>query len=249
MGFVDRVPGWVVAVVAMVFYPCLGLLFPIAFKWSPTDLVLANVIGVTGAAVLTIGWFAAKVEAARRRHLVEWTTDLRLLDAEEFEWLVGEIYRREGWRVEETGRQDRSDGNIDLELIRDGHRSIVQCKRWGSRHVGVDEIRSFGGTLLREGLPAQAGVFVTLSQFNEHARAEAHEIGITLVDGAELYRKVERVRRPRLCDICEKPMLIARSQHGWWFRCVTPGCKGKFDLGSEPGRAVELLTAPLSPHR
>ena len=119
---------------------------------------------------------------------------------------------------------------------------IVQCKRWESWEVGVDEIRNFGGTLLREGLPAHAGVFVTLSDFNKQSRAEADESGIHLVDGGDLYRKIERVRRPWLCDQCKKPMLLGRSQHGWWFRCVTPGCNVKFDLGSEPGRAVELLT-------
>jgi len=246
MWFVNRVPGWVVGAAAIVFYPFLGLLIPVALKWSLGELAEANAIGATGAAMLTIGWLSAQVEAARQRHLVEWTTDLRLLDAEEFEWLVGETYRREGWKVKETGEQDRSDGNIDLDMTRDGYRKIVQCKRWESRQIGVGEIRSFGGTLLREGLPPDAGVFVTLSDFNRHARVEANKIGITLVDGKELYRKVEKVRRPRLCGICQKPMLLGRSQHGWWFRCITAGCKGKVDLGSEPGRAVELLTTPLN---
>ena len=37
-------------------------------------------------------------------------------------------------------------------------------------------------------------------------------------------------------------MLLGRSSRGWWFRCVTPGCGGKRDLGRNPGRAVELLT-------
>jgi hypothetical protein len=32
------------------------------------------------------------------------------------------------------------------------------------------------------------------------------------------------------------------SPKGWWFRCVTPTCSGKRDLGTDPGHAVELLT-------
>ena len=246
MGFVNHVPGWAVGAAAIVFYPILGLIVPFSLKWSLTEFLYANAVGVCVAAILTIGWLSAQIEGARRRHLVEWTTDLRLLDAEEFEWLVGELYRREGWKVEETGHQDRSDGNIDLRLTSRGNRKIVQCKRWESRQIGVDEIRNFCGTLLREGLPADAGVFVTLSDFNQYARDEAKKIGITLVDGTELYRKVEKVRRPTLCDICQAPMLLGRSQHGWWFRCITAGCKGKFDLGNEPGRAVDLLTAPIN---
>jgi hypothetical protein len=47
---------------------------------------------------------------------MEWTSDLRSLSAEEFEWLVGEFFRREEWDVRETGRQDGPDGNVDLEL-------------------------------------------------------------------------------------------------------------------------------------
>ena len=230
------------ALVAIAFYPGLGLLVPIALNWSMTQLVSVNVIGASGAAIFSLGWFAAVTERARRRHLVDWTTDLRLLDAEEFEWLVGEAFRREGWKVTETGHQDSADGNIDLDLKRKGERKIVQCKRWTSWQIGVDEIRSFGGTLLREHLPGSAGMFVTLSEFNEHARAEAHKIHIELVDGRDLYARVEKVRRPEPCSICQKPMLLGRSQHGWWFRCVTPGSMGKRDLGSEPGRAVEFLT-------
>lgn len=242
MGFVKHVPGWAVAVVAIVFYPGLGLILPIALHWSTPQLVSANAIGVSGAALLTLGSFAAQAERARRRHLIEWTTDLRLLDAEEFEWFVGEVFRREGWGVRETGRQDSADGNIDLELTGNGERRIVQCKRWTSRWIGVDEIRNFAGTLLREGLPRGAGMFVTLSEFNQQARAEASTSEISLIDGRELYARAEKVRRPEPCSICHKPMLLGHSQHGWWLRCVTAGCKGKRDLGREPGRAIELLT-------
>src|SRR5208283_1220279 len=125
---------------------------------------------------------------------VEWTTELRHLNASEFEWLVGELFRREGWNVKETGHPDAPDGNIDLELARDGKRKIVQCKRWSAQLVGVDEIRGFGGTLLREHLPAEAGIFVTLSGFTEQARAEAQKAGFALLDGRQLYALMEKAR-------------------------------------------------------
>jgi restriction system protein len=53
--------------------------------------------------------------------------DLRRLDAHEFEWLVGELFRREGWKVEERGRHDHPDGGIDLVVARGGERAVVQC--------------------------------------------------------------------------------------------------------------------------
>jgi hypothetical protein len=222
---------------------------PLALHWSQLNLVSANVIGVSGAAMISVGWLIAQVQAANRRRLVEWTTNLRLLSAEEFEWLVGEVFRREGWTVRETGQQAGPDGNIDLELSKNRERRCVQCKRWTARLVGVDQIRGFGGTLLREKVNGSDGIFVTLSDFTPQAHEEAERIGLTLIDGRELYRRVEQVRRVEACPICHKPMVLDRSAHGWWFRCVAVNCAGKRDLASEPGRAVDFLTErPILAH-
>jgi HJR/Mrr/RecB family endonuclease len=219
-----------------------GLVVPLALHWSTVGLVESNLLGTVFAGLVALAWLVAQSIARDRRHLVEWTSDLRLLDSEEFEWLVGEVFRRDGWRVNETGRQDRADGNIDLRMTKGSKTMIVQCKRWQSWQVGVDEIRKFAGTLMREGLPAAAGTFVTLSEYTEHAIAESRDIGITLVDRRDLFARVEEARRPERCPVCQAPMLLDRSGRGWWFRCVTGGCSGKRDLSRDPGRAVELLT-------
>ncbi len=239
---IARLPGRTVAVIALVAYPGFALLLPLALGWSAVYIVDANIVGTTFAAVICLGWLVVQIEARDRRHLVEWTTDLRLLDATEFEWLVGELFRREGWAVEETGRQDGPDGNVDLRLTRAGERRLVQCKRWTSWLVGVDDVRAFAGTLLTEGYPGNQGIFVTLSGFTTQAQEEATRSGLALVDNRELYARVERVRRPEACPICQAPMVLDRSSRGWWFRCVAPRCVGKRDLGQDPARAVELLT-------
>lgn len=241
---VARSSGYAVAALALLFYGVGGLALPLALDWPVLHLVVANVLGTMLAGLVSLGWFVVQVQARDRRHLVEWTTNLRLLTAEEFEWLVGEVFRREGWEVRETGRQDGPDGNVDLELTRDGQRTIVQCKRWVSWPVSVDEIRKFAGTLMREGLAGSAGIFVTLSDFTEQAKAEARKIGITLADNRDLYSRIEMVRRAEPCDICQKPMILARSSRGWWLRCVAVGFQGKRDLGRDPARAVDLLTHP-----
>ena len=239
-----RMSGRTVAALALLFYAGGGLALPLALDWSVLGLVVANIIGTAYAGLVILGWLVVQLEARDRRHLVEWTTSLRLLTAEEFEWLVGEVFQREGWKVRRTGRQDAPDGNIDLDLTRDGQRVIVQCKRWTAWQVSVKEVREFAGTLMREALPPSGGIFVTLSDFGEQARSEAQTIGITLVDNRDLHRRIEKVRRAELCAICNKPMILARSSHGWWFRCVASGCQGKRDLGRDPGRAVDLLTQP-----
>lgn len=222
-------------------YAGLGLALPIVTGMSILWLVLLNLLGTTFAGVLGLMWFSIRILEVHRRHLVEWTSDLRLLDAQEFEWLVAEIYRREGWQVAEVGGHGAPDGNVDLRMSRGKEKAIVQCKRWTSWLVGVDDIRGFAGTLMAERSGPVVGHFVTLSDFNDYAIAEAKRTGIVLVGGAELYRRAEKLRRSEPCPTCASPMILDRSMRGWWFRCTAAGCGGKRDLGSQPGRAVELL--------
>lgn len=229
----------------------LGVAIPLLLHLPTFCLVTYSFAGTLfGASVLT-AWFLVQLEASHRRKLVDWTTSLRLLTAEEFEWLVGEIFRREGYEVKETGNQESADGNVDLRLSKDGRQKLVQCKRWQSWMVGVDEIRKLAGTLMREKLPGDAGIFVTLSNFTPQAEEEAKAIGLTLIGGRELDEMRQRVRRSEPCPECEAPMIFGQSERGWWFRCVKNGCRGKRDLGSDEGRAIEFLVQmpPLEPSR
>lgn len=242
--YVTGVPGRFVALTALLLYPGLGLVAPLLLGWPSNWFFAVNVATVGAAAVLCLAWFVVQLERSQRRHLVDWTTNLRLLSSEEFEWFVGEVFRREGWSVRETGSQSRADGNIDLELTKGGERRLIQCKAWQSRQVPIDQIRAFGGTLLREGRTGADAIFVTLSDFNEHARAEAKRLGIALIDGRDLFRRAEAVRRSEPCPECSQPMMLGKSEHGWWFRCTTAGCRGKRNLDSDAGRAIDMLTQP-----
>jgi restriction system protein len=241
LAFVARISGGAAAAVAVAIWGT-GIAVPLALHWRVWFVVEANAVGTVFAGVVIIGWLFVRLEQAQRRNLLEWTSDLRLLNAEEFEWLVGEIFRREGWKIRETGRQDAADGNVDLDMTRSGKRMIVQCKRWESWQVGVGEIRQFAGTLMREGLPGSSGLYVTLSDFTSDARAEAKSVGVGLIGKGDLYARIEKVRRSEPCPVCGKPMIVDRSSRGWWMRCVANGCAGKQDLSAEPGRAIELLT-------
>jgi hypothetical protein len=241
---VTRLPPAGVLLVAGLLYFGLGLAVPIGLGLPTINLVAFNFMGVLFGVAVLLWWFIVQLEKKDRRNLLEWTSDLRLLDAREFEFFVGEVLRREGWAVTERGRQGAPDGNIDLEIRRGKDRRIVQAKRWQSFLVGVDDIRAFAGTLVREGLPSAAGMFVTLSDFTDQARAEGKTIGVELVDGIDLYGRAEKVRKPVTCEICTGRMVLDRSVHGWWYRCVTAGCAGKRDLGADPVRALALLNEP-----
>jgi hypothetical protein len=220
-------------------YAGIGLLLPLVTRMTAANLIAFNVVGAALAMAVVLAWLHPFCESRVRHHLLEWTTDLRLLSAPEFEWLVGELLRRERWDVVEVGREAQPDGNVDLALRRPGERRLVQCKRWASTPVRVDEIRKFAGTLMRERLPGKAGTFVTLSHFTK-----AGLLGIELLDGGALIRRIEQVRFSEPCPRCSTPMRLERSAHGWWFRCPRfPECDGKRDLAGAPDRALELLLA------
>jgi HJR/Mrr/RecB family endonuclease len=242
---IGRFPAGVAFALAGAVYAGIGLALPLATGASTALLIVLNVMGAAFALALTLAWLYPLVESRVRRHLLEWTTDLRRLEPDEFEWLVGELLRREGWDVEETGRQGAPDGNVDLRAHRGGRTVLVQCKRWNARLVGVDEVRKLAGTLMREGLPGDAGTLVTLSKFTDDAVAEAGKVGVTLVDKAELVRRIEQVREAEPCPKCGARMVLDRSPRGWWYRCprFREGCDGKRGLDRDPGRVLELLRA------
>jgi hypothetical protein len=239
---------------AALAYVGIGLALPLGVGARAPLLIACNVIGVSFGWAITLAWVFRSVQSTHRRHLLEWTTNLRLLSAQEFEWLVGEMLRREGWQVEETAREGEPDGNVDLRIHRGERRALVQCKRWTSTPVGVEKVRELAGTLVREltgtlvreGLPADAGILVTLSHFTAPAVAEAAKLRVQLVDNRDLVRRIEDVRATEPCPVCSTPMIPDRSTHGWWLRCPRyfDGCKGKRNLAEDPARALELMLAP-----
>ena len=242
-----RAYGRTIAVIAGSCYLGIGLAAPILLGWPVSWLVTANIIGTALAGSLILFWFVVLVQRAQRRHLVEWTTDLRHLSSTEFEWFVGELLRREGWTVEEIGQPGAPDGGVDLVIRRGKEKALVQCKRWESKHVGVELVRAFAGVVAREGASTNSSIFVTLSEFTPFAVDEAGRLGITLWDHRDLFTRAEQQRRPDPCPVCGDPMLLDRSARGWWFRCVRPSCSGKRDIGRDPAVAVELLTLPPDP--
>lgn len=239
---VKHVPGHSVVLLVGLSYLGVGLALPVVLGWPTLWLIDANIVGTIFAASLAFGWLFVQIQARDRRHLLEWTSDLRLLDAEESEWRVGEPFRREGWTMRERGRHEAPDGNVDLDLTGASERRLVQYKRWTVQWVGVDETRTFLGTQTREKLQPGAGIFVTLSRFNQHATVEAKAAGLEVIDKVELLGRVAKVRRAEPCELCHEPMLHDHSPHGWWFRCITSGCASKRHLDKDPGRAVALIT-------
>lgn len=109
----------------------------------------------------------------------------------EFEMLVGEAFRREGYTVGETGGGG-ADGGVDLVLRKGGEKFLVQCKQWKAFKVGVATVRELYGVMAAEG--AVGGFVVTSGVFTQEAKFFAEGISIVLIDGAELTAIIKKIR-------------------------------------------------------
>lgn len=167
-----------------------------------------GVFAPIGWFLLAVCWIAAVVSfvgRARRRRLLDSQTgldSLREMDWRQFEQLAGEAFRRQGYRIEETGLGG-ADGGIDLVLRRDGQTTLVQCKQWKNRQVGVNVVREMYGLLVHHG--AAAVKIVALGDYTGDARRFAQGKPIELIHGGELVATVRnlqstRTSPPRLLD-------------------------------------------------
>ena len=80
------------------------------------------------------------------------------MSGSEFELLVGEVFRRRRYQVEEGGGRG-PDGGVDLIARRGGETALVQCKHWRTKQVGVGVVRELLGSMTA--LDAKAGAVVT----------------------------------------------------------------------------------------
>jgi restriction system protein len=162
----------------------------------------------------------------------------------DFERLVGEVFRRQGFTVSGFGGQG-PDGGVDLGLTKNGRRFLVQCKHWRKRQVGVTVVRELFGVVSAQG--AHGGFVVTGGKFSREAQAFADSCGIKLIDGRKLDKligdipsrnsaadsgvAVVAVHEP-MCPQCGTAMIQRTAKKGqfagqqFWGCGRYPKCKG-----------------------
>jgi restriction system protein len=119
---------------------------------------------------------------------------LRGMSWRDFELLVGEAFRLQGYSVTETGGGG-ADGGIDLKVKKGSEVFLVQCKQWRAYKVSVNVVRELFGVMSAEG--ATGGFVVTSGIFTADARAFAKGRNIDLIDGQALATMVDRARAAR----------------------------------------------------
>jgi restriction system protein len=163
-------------IVLKTFIPAL-----VKFAWLPA-LFFAALAGVSA------------LFAKKRRALLDSQKDaasLQSLSWKEFEWLVGEAYRRQGYEVEESLGKG-ADGGIDLVLHKGAEAKLVQCKQWKVQSVGAPVVREIFGLVAHH--QASGAIVITTGRFTREAEAFAEGKPIELIDGPALLALVKAVQ-------------------------------------------------------
>lgn len=158
----------------------------------------------------------------------------------QFEGLIHEYFRRNGFSVVETSQGP--DGGVDLKLKSTGTAATVQCKHWRKKKVDVRIVREQLGVMTAAG--ADECFVVTSGDFTEDARNFAKGQPITLIDGEKLrgllgipaWDHVEEQQARHVpqvgCPVCGSNMIMRTARKGhnagntFWGCSQFPGCRG-----------------------
>ncbi|MFP4145080.1 MAG: restriction endonuclease [Phycisphaeraceae bacterium] len=155
--------------------------------------MLSNLAWIAGGSVMLV-WLAAEWHKHRQRRLLDRQADIestRSLSWAQFERLVTEAYRRQGYRAEHTG-SPAGDGGVDVVLTGCGVKALVQCKQWRAKQVGVAVVRELLGSVTAE--QADRGILVSSGRFTAEARRFARKHDIELIDGPALAAMIRCVQ-------------------------------------------------------
>jgi len=183
-------PAWSILIAAGFFFaPVLWFKYKVSIpQFQVFGYVLGGVPAFFSLAAGVAGWRYRQNRAAfLQQHLdIGWLNNLSWQD---FERQVAEVYRQEGYLVDEVGGGG-ADGGVDLRLRRDGLTTIVQCKRWKTYKVGVKTVRELFGVMTAE--KANRAVIITSGVYTDEALRFAQGKPIELVDAAQLAQMMRR---------------------------------------------------------
>ena len=193
---IAAMPWWLGILIGLIGYVVIrhGIGWYLASSHSPVlsgmGRMLANGAYAPFAWIFLIGcWLAALasfIGRGRRRQLLDSQSgidSLRHMSWHQFEQLTGEAFRRQGYAIEETGLGG-ADGGIDLILRKNGQTTLVQCKQWQHRQVGVKIVREMYGLLLHH--QAAAVKIVAIGDYTSDAQRFAQGKPIELIHGGAL---------------------------------------------------------------
>lgn len=191
-----QAPWWVSVVTAIIVYVTMGYVMPsIETNNQLIDMVFKAVaipapyFAIFILLIAPFSFFNAR-RKAKQLDAQKSIETIRQLHWRNFEELVAEAYRREGYRVTEGGYG--ADGGIDLELRKGEELIFVQCKQWKVQKVGVSVVREMFGVLTASN--ADKVIVICSGKFTQQAIDFALDKPIELLSGNELLSLVKDVQ-------------------------------------------------------
>ena len=251
-----KLPWWISAILGAVSFTALRWGLPVwAGDVSARQMIAKGFAPLAPLPLLLFGIIAigSYIFGRKRRRLVDQQTSLESLRQtswKDFEILVAEAYRRQGYQVEYSLGQG-ADGGVDLVLKKADRTSLVQCKQWKVFSVGAPVIREMFGLMTAE--HADEAIIVTSGKFTRDAQAFAAGKPIRLIDGPQLLALIHSVQSnpaatataapsgavgagSACCPSCGQPMILRTSKRGanagnqFWGCSTYPKCKGPRNL-------------------
>lgn len=169
------------------------VIFLVIFWFSDKSLfgkmLLWGLVFLAGfiAIALFIKIFKANKQSRWRtdRELLYW---LRGLKPWEFEKYIADLFNKLGYKTTVTG--GGYDRGVDVVAEKDGFKHYIQCKKYITSTVGVNELRDFYGAIA-DHLAQAKGYFITTNKFTLEAEKFAEDKPIELIDG---YRLIKYIR-------------------------------------------------------
>ena len=228
---------WSVSVaLSVIAYVGLAVVLPQYCAGDSCGLVLRPLVSTLPtfapfvALLLLIPAALSALRARKTRRLLDRQQDLesiRRLHWKDFETLVGEYYRRRGFRVEEN-RQGGADGGVDIRLRDKNGLHAIQCKQWRTQPVGVSIVRELLGVMVDQ--DAYSGSVVTSGIFTKEAKQFAEGKRMELIDGERLWRMIREVGGAKgassharntayaeggdQCPRCGSPLVLRKARRG-----------------------------------
>lgn len=231
-----QAPWWVSVITAAIAYFVMSHLLPsidtgnqyinIVFKATaiPAPFFAGIILMIAPFSLLNS---RRKSEQLDRQKSIE---SIRQLHWRNFEELVAEAYRRQGYRVTEGGFG--ADGGIDLELRNADEVVLLQCKQWKAQKVGVSVIREMFGILTASN--ANHVVVICSGKYTQQAIDFATDKPIELLDGNALVSLIHDVQtEPKIgsvqqtaCPRCGGKLVERKAKRGPNAGSTFWGCSG-----------------------
>ena len=215
----------------------VGVLLGVAlFLWVRSlETPLLSTIAFLPLVACLIGSTLSFIKKQERKRLYNQQKDLHTLTKlswQEFEKVVGEYFRRQGYKVFETGLGG-PDGGIDLIIQQDNKTYLIQCKHWKRKSVPVTTVREMWG--LRDHHKAHGIKIVSLGSFTQDAFSFSKTKDIELISGHKLVGLIRGFSSPsassslvKICPSCQSVMrkrTNKATQDNFWGCSSFPKCR------------------------